>query len=74
MKTWFAFLLIASLVAPLATVYVFQDDLTVVFDSWLSGEPKIMVKLEVRIPPAQAELCTVHVRRLPTQYRPTKTG
>ncbi|MEM1668763.1 MAG: hypothetical protein QXM53_08915 [Thermofilaceae archaeon] len=74
MKTWFAFLLIASLVAPLATVYVFQDDLTVVFNSWLSGEPKIMVKLEIRIPPAQAELCTVHVRRLPTQYRPTKTG
>lgn len=73
-KTWSAYLLVAFLVAPLAATYVFQDDLTVVFNSWLSGEPKIMVKLEVRIPPAQAELCTVHVRRLPTLVRPTKTG
>jgi hypothetical protein len=73
-KSWFAFLLIAFLVAPLATVYVFQDDLAVVFNSWLSGEPKIMVKLEIRIPPAEAEFCSVHIRRLPTLIRPTKTG
>ncbi|MEM1696657.1 MAG: hypothetical protein QXQ90_08705 [Desulfurococcaceae archaeon] len=26
-----------------------------------------MVKLEIHIPPAQAELCTVHARRLPTK-------
>ncbi|MEM1633638.1 MAG: hypothetical protein QXE68_05420 [Sulfolobales archaeon] len=74
MKTLFAYLLIASLVTPLAIVYIYQDDLAVVFNSWLSGEPKIMVKLEIHIPPVQAELCTVHVRKLPTPYRPTETG
>ncbi|MEO3993759.1 MAG: hypothetical protein QN229_05615 [Desulfurococcaceae archaeon TW002] len=36
--------------------------------------PKIMIKLEIHIPPVNAELCRVIVRRLPSLYRPTKTG
>ncbi|MEM1633854.1 MAG: hypothetical protein QXE68_06515 [Sulfolobales archaeon] len=33
-----------------------------------------MVKLEIHIPPVRVELCTVHVRKPPTPYRPTETG
>ncbi|MEM1803551.1 MAG: hypothetical protein QXR80_03525 [Desulfurococcaceae archaeon] len=65
--------MIVLLVISLVVMHVFLDSV-VVFNNRLSGEPKIMVKLEIHIPPAQAELCTVHARRLPTLYRPTKTG
>ncbi|MEM4697138.1 MAG: hypothetical protein QW501_02370, partial [Zestosphaera sp.] len=73
-RGWRTYLLIALLVVPVVAVYAYQDDLTIVFNSWASGEPKIMIKLEIHIPPTKAEFCWVVVRRIPTMYRPTKTG
>ncbi|MEM0025020.1 MAG: hypothetical protein QXV41_00405 [Zestosphaera sp.] len=73
-RGWRTYLLIALLVVPVVAVYAYQDDLTIVFNSWTSGEPKIMIKLEIHIPPTKAEFCWVVVRRIPTMYRPTKTG
>ncbi|MFN3268188.1 MAG: hypothetical protein ACK416_02895, partial [Zestosphaera sp.] len=71
---WYSYLLIVLVVAPLVAVYAYQDDLTIVFSSWSSGEPKIMVKLEIHIPTVNAESCGVTILRLPSLYRPTKTG
>ncbi|MEM2847616.1 MAG: hypothetical protein QXM79_02455 [Zestosphaera sp.] len=73
-RGWYTYLLIALLVVPVVAVYAYQDDLTIVFNSWASGEPKIMIKLEIHIPAIKAEFCGVVVRRIPTMYRPTKTG
>ncbi|MEM1665498.1 MAG: hypothetical protein QW417_03250 [Zestosphaera sp.] len=73
-RGWRTYLLIALLVVPVVAVYAYQDDLTIVFNSWASGEPKIMIKLEIHIPAIKAEFCGVVVRRIPTMYRPTKTG
>ncbi len=73
LREWCTYLLIALLVVPLTIIYVYQDDLTV-FSSWAFGAPRIMVKLEIRIPPVGVGFCGVVVRRLPTPYRPTKAG
>ncbi|MDW8010155.1 MAG: hypothetical protein RMH84_00960 [Sulfolobales archaeon] len=53
--------------------YSYSDDLLAVFSSWLSGEPTIMVKLEIPVPRVDADSCAVAVRRLPTTLRPTAT-
>mgnify|MGYP001772546726 CR=1 FL=1 len=71
---WYTYLMISLVIIPLITVYAYQDDLTVVFNSWSSGEPKIMVKLEIHLPQANTDFCGVVVRRLPSPKRPTRTG
>lgn len=63
-------LIITALTSGVLTYY--QDDLYTVFMSWTSGEPKIMVKLELSIPYiSQIDKCAVVVRRLPSLGRPT---
>lgn len=66
--------LMRLVLAPVVAVYAYQDDLPVVSSSWSLGEPKTMVKLEIHIPPVDAESCVIVVRRLPTRYRPTNSG
>ncbi|MCX8184793.1 MAG: hypothetical protein RMI56_00750 [Sulfolobales archaeon] len=53
--------------------YSYSDDLLTVFSSWLSGEPTVMVKLEIPVSRVDADSCAVAVRRLPTMLRPTAT-
>ncbi len=56
--------LVITFLMALAGVFVvllFQDYLVVALSSWISGEPKMMVKLEIYVPRVDAEYCAVVV-------------
>ncbi len=66
------FTLLAALAVSItlpSTVY--RDELTVVFESWRSGRPVVLVKLNVIVPKIDADECFVAIHRFPTMYAPT---
>jgi len=61
------------LLLPMVVAASQQDDLSVLFNSWLEGKPKALIKLNVEIPKVEgAEKCFLAVHRFPTPYNPTK--
>jgi hypothetical protein len=61
---------IAGIVVPLTTT----PELQVLVNSWLSNEPKMLIKLLIELPVVSADSCLVIVRRFPTSYNPTRDG
>ncbi|RSN72395.1 MAG: hypothetical protein DSO07_13040 [Thermoproteota archaeon] len=61
------------LLLPMVVAASQQDDLSILFNSWLEGKPKALIKLNVEIPKVEgAEKCFLAVHRFPTPYNPTK--
>jgi hypothetical protein len=61
---------IAGVVVPLITT----PELQVLVSSWLSNEPKMLIKLLIELPVVSADSYLVMVRRFPTLYNPTRDG
>ena len=76
LPTSVALIAVLALAIPLAalTVVAFSYEIQVVVSSWLEGRPRMLVKLEIRLPQVDADSCAVMVRRFPTMYNPTKDG
>lgn len=51
----------------------YGDDIQLLFNSWLEGKPKALVKLHIHIPSGYGN-CSVIVHRFPTKYNPTADG
>ncbi len=52
-----------------------NDDVSVLFNSWLEGKSKGVVKVKVNVPEVKgAKSCFVAVHRFPTSYNPTEKG
>ncbi len=73
LKSTTAALVLAFLVAlaGASAVLLLQDHLATALSSWIGGEPKSVVRLEVRIPKVEAGRCYVVVERFPSPSRPT---
>ncbi len=50
------------------------DEISVLFGSWLGEKPRMLVRLEIRLPQVDADRCAVIVKRFPTMYNPTENG
>jgi len=59
---------IAGVVVPLTTT----PELQVLVSSWLSNEPKMLIKLLIELPAVSADSYLVMVERFPTLYNPTR--
>jgi len=59
---------IAGIVVPLITT----PELQVLVSSWLSNEPKMLIKLLIELPVVSADSYLVMVERFPTLYNPTR--
>lgn len=46
----------------------------VLFTSWMTNQPAMLIKLLIRLPDVSADLCFVMVRRFPAPYNPTRGG
>jgi hypothetical protein len=66
-------LLVIVLVGSAATAMAANDEVTVLFNSWLEGKPLGLVKISVETPKAD-DVCFVAVHRFPTPSNPTENG
>ena len=60
----------------LGTVVILSaaDEISTLFNSWLEGKPRMLVKLEITLPQVDADRCVVIIKRFPTAYNPTEDG
>lgn len=49
---------------------VYYNDLLQVFESWRSGEPKVLIVLDIRVPQIDADKCVLAVMRYPSMFLP----
>ncbi|RFA96810.1 hypothetical protein [Pyrobaculum aerophilum] len=67
-------LLVAAVLLSVAVLSAqYGDDIQLLFNSWLEGKPKALVKLHIHIPSGYGN-CSVIVHRFPTKYNPTADG
>jgi hypothetical protein len=69
--------MIAIPVLILVTIGVmsaYSAEISTLLSSWIEGNPRMLVKLEIRLPQVNADRCAVSVKRFPTMYNPTKDG
>jgi len=69
MRRVWAILLLLILPALLAAS---QLDTLILFKSWLDGNPKALIRLNVEIPKVYADKCFLAVHRFPSPLNPTK--
>jgi len=69
-----ALVALAVVVAALAVALANNDEVAMLFNSWLEGKPKALVKIHVEIPQINASKCVVEVRRFPSRFNPTEDG
>ena len=62
------------LISAVTMVVAFNDDLSIVINSWIEGKPRMLIKLKISLPHVEADYCGLIVLRFPTTYNPTKTG
>ncbi len=64
-------LVLLVVVGSAAVVAAENDEVRVLFNSWLEGKPVALVKLEIETPKVD-DVCFVAVHRFPTKFNPTK--
>ncbi len=57
----------------IAVAMAANDEMSILFNSWLEGKPLALVKIRVETPKADG-VCFIAVHRFPTSYNPTKNG
>jgi hypothetical protein len=72
-RTPLFFLLLAT--GGVAVAMAANDEVSILFNSWLEGKPLGLVKMKIKIPEAKdARSCFVAVHRFPTPFNPTENG
>jgi hypothetical protein len=51
-------------------VFLYRDEISVLVNSWLNNNPQVLVKLKVKLPSVDADMCFVAVHRFETPYVP----
>jgi hypothetical protein len=51
-------------------VFLYRDEISVLVNSWLNNNPQVLVKLKVKLPSVDADVCFVAVHRFETPYVP----
>ncbi|WP_290597150.1 MULTISPECIES: hypothetical protein [unclassified Archaeoglobus] len=72
-RTVLVFLLLAT--GGVAVAMASNDEVSILFNSWLGGKPLGLVKMKIKIPEVKnARSCFVAVHRFPTPSNPTEKG
>jgi len=65
--------LLLPTMSGIAVAMAANDEMSILFNSWLEGKPLALVKIRVETPKADG-VCFIAVHRFPTSYNPTKNG
>ncbi|WP_456468629.1 hypothetical protein [Archaeoglobus sp.] len=71
MKVKTGVVLLLLVVSGVATAMAANDEISIIFNSWLEGKPKGIVRLNIETPKTD-DVCFIAVHRFPTPYNPTE--